>query len=84
MMTVDDVLHRHLESRRELTLQPRGELGADRFDKDDPIRRDHEHREVVVHPRVVHVARQLADLLALVLRLLIDRAWLRECRRRAT
>ena len=65
MMAVDDVLHGHLESRRELSLQPGRELGADRLDKDDAVGCDHEHREVVVHARVVDVAGELADLLPL-------------------
>ena len=74
MMAVDHVLHGHLETVRQLALEPRRELSADRLDQHDAVGRHHEHREVVVHARVVDVTRELPDLLSLVLRLLVDRA----------
>ena len=78
MMAVDHVLHRHLEPSRQLALEPRREFSSDWLNEHDAVRRHHEHREIVVHARVIDVARELADLLSLVLRLLVDRARLRD------
>src|SRR4030095_546953 len=70
-MAVDDVLDRNVEALRELRFQPRGHLRIDWLDEHNPVPRDHEHRHVVVHARVGGGAGPLANLLALVLRLLI-------------
>ena len=57
----------------ELALEPRRELGADGLDEHDAVGRHHERRDVIVAARVVDVARQLADLAALVDRRLPQR-----------
>ena len=68
----------------QFPFQPRGHLRADRLDQDDAFGRDHERGHVVVHAREVHIAGELADLLALVLRLLVELALLRASRRGQT
>src|SRR5262249_47414931 len=56
----------------QLGLQPGGKLGADRLHQHDPLARDEEDRDVIIHPGVVDVARQFADRLAFVFGLLIE------------
>src|SRR5207247_748649 len=51
-------------------------------DKDDAIGCHHECRDIIVHPGIVDVARQLADFLTFILCLLIERPGLRPCLKR--
>ena len=61
VVAVDDVAHRHAESRRELLFQPQRELRAERVGEDDPLGRHQECRSGSIGPCVVHAPIDVRD-----------------------
>ena len=55
-VAVDDVAHRHLESRVQLGLEPRGEVGVDRIAEDDAGGGDQEDRVPVAVACPIQIA----------------------------
>ena len=58
---IENVADRHFEARRELRLQPAGEVTVDRIAHDDALGRHEEHRVVIVVLGAIQLPRHVDD-----------------------